>query len=536
MQNKSFISNFKLSGLSVAIIVIVFMAFIFAKLFIPTPKEHEERYAQIVNEQLQKEDARVLGITVEELQQREANGKRLFKLFRGLNTAIYNKDKALLLSVLSKLSLSDFKSKEYLLLSNAIQADNLTALELLIDKGISCDSKDNSGKNAFHQAINTKESVYIKYLKENCNYSENKSIAQRIMNSHYPEKLFDLNSTYETQKYKDELFILIIRQEGHKKAALRLLDKGASPNAKKDGRSALLYSVLARHTEVSKELIKLGADITAKDLGGMSILSASLIKNQLKIARYILETLPDYFEDVEKESTVLSLVFHLAKDSPKYDYEALNLLIEFGLDKNRFIKGKGHLWLRKAVRLKNIKLVKQLLAMGVDKNNQDNLNNLLRNMKVRNIYSNESIAGLLKQYGAIEVVKKPKKKRAFTKKTKYSKRDLLLINKDWLNTKRYYVNAVTGNIEDTSWKLDGINPLKATIVYDFKKENQLMIKILESEQQVQWSLSKSNSQLYLDNSIYEIITLNDALLKIRYKTKLYGIELYDTYEFEPLKR
>jgi len=533
------LNKFKLSRPSLLLVVIAIIAFILAKVYIPTPEDYEKQFAQTTHNILQKDIAKSYGITVEELEQKEKRGKELFLLFRDLYNAINKKDKILLLNTLSDLSLNDLEPKASSLLSRAIKSQNFTALKLLIGKGISCNSKDLSGKNAFSTAINAEDVIYIKYLKENCNYSEDKSITQRIIESIYPEKLFDLDDSYESQEFKDDLFISQMRQ-GHGKTALRLLKKGGiSPNAKKDGDSVLLISIRSNQPKITKELIKIGADITAINLGNMSILSAALLKSQNDIARHILKENPNYFTTVEKERTVLRIIFsRLLNNNPTVDYEAFNLLLDFGIDTQRFVREDGHLWLRKAIGLNNLKLAKQLLELGVDKNKQKNLNQLLKNAKAQYRHGFYAIIDVLKEYGAVEIVKEAKKKRVFTQPKKYSKLDMLLINTLWKNKKKYYQNVMSGEITDSSSnKLKGVvSPKKKVATYDFKKDNILTIRFQENEKQGQWALSETKSQLFLDNSTYEIVVLNKNLLKIRYKITLYGIELYDTYEFEPLNK
>ncbi len=529
-------NKFKLSGPSILLLAMAFIAFILAKVYIPTPEDYEKQHAQVAHNNLQKDIAKSYGITVSELERKEKRGKILFNLRRDLNKAINQKDKVLLLNTLSDLSLSELKPKSSGLLSSSIKAQNMVALDFLIKKGISCNSKDNSGKIAFETSINVENSKYIKYLKENCNYSEKKSIAQRIMESNYPEKLYDLDENYDAQEFKDELFITQIKQR-HPKAALRLLKKGISPNAKKESNSVLLMSVLANQREIVKELINLGADVTAINSGNMSILSAALLKSQNETARYILKENPDYFKTIEKERTVLRLIFsQLLNNNPIVDYEAFNVLLDFGIDTDRFVKEDGHLWLRKAIRLNNVKLAKQLLELGVDKNKQKNLNQLLKNAKAQYKNGSYTITELLKEYGAVEIVKKVKKKRVFSQPEKYSKLDMLLINTLWKNKQRYYQTVISGEITDSSSiKLkDGVTLKKKVTSFDFKKDNIVTMKFQENEKQGQWALSETQAQLFLDDATYEIVVLNKDILKIRYQLRLYGIELYDTYEFEPL--
>lgn len=139
-------------------------------------------------------------------------------------------------------------------------------------------------------------------------------------------------------KKQEQLNEMLIKaaEEGKIKRIERLLKVGADPNAKRLGQTAIQWASYDNQLEAIKLLVKSGADIEARDGGGMSAFMFAVNYNSVnaEIVKYFIEAGADINT---KDSTEQTSLIRLIADSN--NGKKLDCLIDANINVNA--KGKG---------------------------------------------------------------------------------------------------------------------------------------------------------------------------------------------------
>ena len=364
--------SIKLSPIFIVLIIVTFSIFAFAMINLirlPTPEEKRLESTRQMEAIIIAEQAQAMGGTVEEVKFRNQENNRKNKLLQNLIKAINQQDDIAVSSLIHQLK-NDNK-----ILSNvftyAVNSNNEHAFRTLLETGVSCDYPSLIGTQAFMVAISSETPAYLNMLLEKkCSYSahsDSDSLGKRIVQSRYPEKIFQLPENLVENKYRDEGFLKAINKK-RSQQVMAMLDLSANPNATNHRHMSALYlSLLNNMPKVALRLVQKGAKIEAKHLvGRYEVLSWAIMKGYLDIADEIINRNPEYIRRNDLDRAVLSAAFYALKDK-KLRQEALTLLLQNGVEPQKMQNG-GIRWLIKAVELQDPILVKQLLDTGIDPN------------------------------------------------------------------------------------------------------------------------------------------------------------------------
>lgn len=401
--------SIKLSPVFIVLITVTFSIFAFAMINLirlPTPEEKRLEFTNQMEAIIIAEQAQAMGGTVEEVKFRNQENNRKNKLLQNLIKAINQQDDIAVSSLIHQLK-NDNK-----ILSNvftyAVNSNNEHAFRTLLETGISCDYPSLEGTQAFMVAISSENPAYLKILFEKkCRYSartDSDSLGKRIIQSPYPEKIFQLPENLVEAKYRDEGFLKAINKKMSQQV-ITMLNLSANPNATNHRHMSALYLSLRNNMpQVALRLIQKGAKIESEHLiGRYEVLSWAIMKGYLDIADEIINRNPKYIQQNNLDRVALSAVLYTLKDK-KLRQEALTMLLQNGVEPQKLENG-GIRWLIKAVELQDPILVKQLLDTGIDPNKRSKMRIVLGVAEsIDNSKSfdddKDKIIALLKQYGA----------------------------------------------------------------------------------------------------------------------------------------
>jgi len=336
----------------------------------------------------------------------EEERKHIFQIRVNLNRAIESRNNDLIAKYLGQLNVADFFGSvggEYIL-STAIRLKNVSALNLLLKKGVSCDNTTVNGRSAFKSALSVESAEYLKALLDaGCNYketAEQKAIGERIINSKFPIKAFYLSNGYISADYSKKAFFLAITK-GMYDQVHKMLKLGVNPNTRnKHGVTALYISVSMNRPKVMSLLLKNGANLSFRNSNGNDVLSGAFTRGYLDIAKMILEYDPKYLQREKVTHLILSRMFSFNDNLGAKDIiKSLQLLIDSGVNPREI--SKHHNWLRKAIRWQNPRFVKELLQLGQNTYTASDIEKEISyTTKSRRISANlkKQITTLLKEY------------------------------------------------------------------------------------------------------------------------------------------
>lgn len=419
MKNLLQIGTIKVSPVFVVLIILTFGVFAFAMINLtrlPTPEEKREETMRQMGKIMLAEQAQAMGGTVEDVKRRQKDNEKKNELTRNLIKAIKQKDNVAVDKLIHELK-EDYKRISNIFF-DAGNANNEYAFRALLETGIPCNYSSHSGSQAFMSAISSENPAFLNLLLEKqCNYtprSESDSLGKRIVQSRYPEKVFQLKENRLDVKYRDQALVQAIKKKKIQQV-LNMLDLGANPNAASNRKnmSALFLSLRYKMPQVTLRLIQKGANIETEHLvDRFEVLSWAIYNGYMDIAQEVIKRNPDHIQRKNLSLTTLTAALSTLNDSV-LRREAVMLLLQQGVEPKKLQNG-GINWLIKTVKLQDPILVKQLLDSGIDPNIRDKMQMALGIAKSINISKTrdvdkpkaiakkEKIIAILEQYGATD--------------------------------------------------------------------------------------------------------------------------------------
>jgi hypothetical protein len=317
MKNLFQIGSIKLSPFFVVLIIVTFSIFAFAMINLtrlPSPEEKRLESIRQMEEAIIAEQAQAMGGTVEEVKLMNQDNARKNKLIQNLIKAINQQDDVAVSSLIHQLK--DENKRLPHVFTYAVNANNEHAFRTLLETGISCDYPSLLGTQAFMVAISSESPAYLNMLLEKkCSYSahsDSDSLGKRIVQSRYPEKIFQLPENLVENKYRDEGFLKAINKKMSQQV-MTMLDLSANPNATNHRHMSALYLSLRNNMpQVALRLIQKGAQIEAEHLvGRYEVLSWAIMKGYLDIADEIIKRNPDYIQQKNLSKSIMKSAFSL---------------------------------------------------------------------------------------------------------------------------------------------------------------------------------------------------------------------------------
>jgi ankyrin repeat protein len=372
---------------------------------LPTPEEKRKEFETYAEELQIAEEAQSTGVTIDAIKRKRKEDDRKFKLKSDLQKGIASNNESIVITSLEQINTDDLSAT--FILGDAIQNNNLKILQIMLNKGMNCNSSSVSGRNAFHKAIISNKSDYLKMLIDHgCSYNINdevgtnkKTLGERIVRSPLPIKIFNLSEKYVDPKYREKAFSYAI-SKGYYEQVATMLTLGMTPETRIDGYTPLHLSLLSKKSDISFLLIRNGASILTKSKG-IHVLTTAFMKGEVDVAKEILTQDPNYIHREQIEHTIISKIFHLDKN-PKTVRASLKLLVENSVPASSIVK--SYPWLRKAINLQDSILAEQLLTLGSGIYDQTTINKALKYVESRNIniYHKNKIIVLLHGYDSLQ--------------------------------------------------------------------------------------------------------------------------------------
>jgi ankyrin repeat protein len=332
---------------------------------LPTPEEKRLESIRQMEEVMIAEEAQAMGGTVEEVKRRHEDNYKKNELTQSLVKAIKQKDDVAVAKLIHELK--DDPKRLSNIFVNAANANNEYAFRTLLETGIPCDYSSHPGAQAFMAAISSETPIFLSLLLEKqCNYiphSESDSLGKRIVQSRYPEKIFQISENLIDSKYRDEALLKAINKKMSQQV-LTMLDLDANPNAvsKRRNMGALSLSLRNNMPKVAMHLIQKGAMIETEHLvGRFEVLSWAIMHGYLDIAQEVVKRYPDYIRRKSLGQSALKAAFFL-KDT-KQQTKALKFL-HSSIEQSEF----DEVFLNDIIRYRKSKIALAMLDLGVNPN------------------------------------------------------------------------------------------------------------------------------------------------------------------------
>jgi serine/threonine-protein phosphatase 6 regulatory ankyrin repeat subunit A/serine/threonine-protein phosphatase 6 regulatory ankyrin repeat subunit B len=251
-------------------------------------------------------------------------------------------------------------------LFDAIEANDLEAVERCVEQGADVNVKNNVGRLSLYEAAGNSSVEILKYLVlQGAKVNREDTTVSAI---------WDYRSFL--MSWIGGVTLLHTAAAGNPNVEMvkYLVSQGTDVNAKNEhGQTPLHYAACWNpNVEVLKYLVSQGADVSAKDKRGGEPLHYAISGNCNVVA--MLEFLVSHGADINAKTIQGETLLHFADLWSDSGVEILEYCVSQGADVNATIRGKTPLYIA-ALRRKNnpnMKVLKCLIALGTDVNVKDN--------------------------------------------------------------------------------------------------------------------------------------------------------------------
>jgi ankyrin repeat protein len=216
-------------------------------------------------------------------------------------------------------------------LYTAAKNNHFLIVKYLVEQGAEINAREKDGWSILHRAVATNNLSMVQYLVENganlhikTNYAKETPLEMAKNDKKDPQIIaYLVSAVLQLQEQLDNQF-LKTAEKGDLERVKQLLKEGANISAKNNVQQSALYvAVRGNQFAIVKYLVEQGAEINAREKDGWSILHRAVATNNLSIVQYLVENGADL--DV-KTNYAKETPLEMAKKDKK-DQEMIQYLI-----------------------------------------------------------------------------------------------------------------------------------------------------------------------------------------------------------------
>jgi len=201
-------------------------------------------------------------------------------------------------------------------LSNAIEMNNLKAVEKALKKSANINEKDYDGLTALMKASSNGYTTIAQFLIEkgaNVNEKDKDGVTalmRAVMKGHIDiaQLLIEKGANVDEKDKNGFTALNKAGKEGHLDIAKLLIEKGANVNEKnKYGSTVMLAVAYLGHIDIATVLIERGANLNEKNISGWTALLAAIRNGHIDMARLLIEKGANIHNKTNTDSTALML-------------------------------------------------------------------------------------------------------------------------------------------------------------------------------------------------------------------------------------